>query len=195
MNRYNVIFILIFIFTKISFADFYFSDNTKENKREERDIIENNFYLRSDYSIDANRAPSYFNMEGTNIINQNGVLQSDIVIEPPYKSNPFRYTEVTFMITAVLSYTYASFLVFGLDALENSTVMPSTSGRSRYKSLWISSTIFEITAGVFAGIAVAYDSYQRVYGNKKDGISFRVLPYYEPVNKDAGVMFSLTYPY
>ena len=134
-------------------------------------------------------------MQGTNIVNQSGVINSPVELEVPYRTHPFRYTEVTFLLSGFLSYTYASFLVFGLDALENSFVRPSTTGRSRYKSLWISATLFEVTAGIVFGAAVAYDSYQRIYGKKKDGMSFNFVPYYEPINKDAGFMFSLSYPY
>ncbi len=134
-------------------------------------------------------------MEGNNIINQKQVVSSPIMPETPYKSNPLRYTEVTFILTAFFSYSYATYLVFGLEALENVNVAPSTTGRNRYKKLWVSSMLFEITAGIFCGAAVAYDSYQRVYGKKKnEGFSFNFMPFYEPINKDAGFLFSLQYP-
>ncbi|MBW5382900.1 hypothetical protein [Brachyspira pilosicoli] len=191
-----VVFLLL---AKISFGAFYFapstnmpSTNSTENKKP---IIENNETLSSEYSIDTNSVKSIFEMKGTNIINQNGVISSSVIPTYGYKSHPFRYTEVTFILAGFLSYSYASLIVFGLDALENSFVQPSTSGRSRYKSLWISATIFEITAGVIFGATVAYDSYQRIYGKKKDGLSFSFVPYYEPFQNDAGFMFTLNYPY
>ncbi|TKZ27924.1 hypothetical protein [Brachyspira catarrhinii] len=191
--------IIIFLITsKFAFADFYFSDKSKDlgtNETAQESIVEDNQELSSEYSTDTNNITSFFEMQGTNVINQSGVVNSPVEIEDTYKSHPFRYTEVTFILSSFLSYTYASFLVFGLDALENTFVQPSTTGRSRYKSLWISTTAFEVTAGVIFGIAVAYDSYQRVYGKKKEGMSWNFVPYYEPINRDAGFMFSLSYPY
>ena len=191
MRFYSFIIIIFLI------INFYFADTAKEfgtNEAIKSPIIEDEQELASKYSTDTNNINSFFQMQGTNIINQRGVTSSSIIFEPPYKSHPFRYTEVTFILSSFLSYTYASFLVFGLDALENTFVQPSTTGRARYKSLWISATIFEVTAGVIFGIAVAYDSYQRVYGKKKEGMSWNFVPYYEPINRDAGFMFSLSYP-
>lgn len=197
MRFYSFIIIILLIINRLAFSDFYFADTAKEfgtNEAIKSPIIEDEQELASKYSTDTNNINSFFQMQGTNIINQRGVTSSSIIFEPPYKSHPFRYTEVTFILSSFLSYTYASFLVFGLDALENTFVQPSTTGRARYKSLWISATIFEVTAGVIFGAAVAYDSYQRIFGKKKEGMSFNFVPYYEPINKDAGFMFSLSYP-
>lgn len=197
MRFYSFIIIILLIINRFAFSDFYFADTAKEfgtNEAIKSPIIEDEQELASKYSTDTNNINSFFQMQGTNIINQRGVTSSSIIFEPPYKSHPFRYTEVTFILSSFLSYTYASFLVFGLDALENTFVQPSTTGRARYKSLWISATIFEVTAGVIFGAAVAYDSYQRIFGKKKEGMSFNFVPYYEPINKDAGFMFSLSYP-
>ena len=197
MRFYSFIIIIFLIINRFAFSDFYFADTAKEfgtNEAIKSPIIEDEQELASKYSTDTNNINSSFQMQGTNIINQRGVTSSSIIFEPPYKSHPFRYTEVTFILSSFLSYTYASFLVFGLDALENTFVQPSTTGRARYKSLWISATIFEVTAGVIFGAAVAYDSYQRIFGKKKEGMSFNFVPYYEPINKDAGFMFSLSYP-
>ena len=197
MRFYSFIIIIFLIINRFAFSDFYFADKAKEfgtNEAIKSPIIEDEQELASKYSTDTNNINSFFQMQGTNIINQRGVTSSSIIFEPPYKSHPFRYTEVTFILSSFLSYTYASFLVFGLDALENTFVQPSTTGRARYKSLWISATIFEVTAGVIFGAAVAYDSYQRIFGKKKEGMSFNFVPYYEPINKDAGFMFSLSYP-
>ncbi|TXJ45711.1 hypothetical protein EPJ70_04825 [Brachyspira aalborgi] len=197
MRFYSFIIIIFLIINRFAFSDFYFADTAKEfgtNEAIKSPIIEDEQELASKYSTDTNNINSFFQMQGTNIINQRGVTSSSIIFEPPYKSHPFRYTEVTFILSSFLSYTYASFLVFGLDALENTFVQPSTTGRGRYKSLWISATIFEVTAGVIFGAAVAYDSYQRIFGKKKEGMSFNFVPYYEPINKDAGFMFSLSYP-
>lgn len=197
MRFYSFIIIIFLIINRFAFSDFYFADTAKEfgtNEAIKSPIIEDEQELASKYSTDTNNINSFFQMQGTNIINQKGVTSSSIIFEPPYKSHPFRYTEVTFILSSFLSYTYASFLVFGLDALENTFVQPSTTGRARYKSLWISATIFEVTAGVIFGAAVAYDSYQRIFGKKKEGMSFNFVPYYEPINKDAGFMFSLSYP-
>lgn len=195
------IIIILFIISNTFFGAFYFSDIAKEygtnenNNAEPKTVIEKNEQLKSEYNIDTNNMNSFFSMEGNKIINQNGVVSTPVIPENPYKSNPFRYTEVTFILTAFFSYTYATYLVFGLDAIENGNVAPSTTGRNRYKSLWVSSMLFEITAGLFCGAAVAYDSYQRVYGKKKnDGFSFNFMPFYEPINKDAGFLFSLNYP-
>lgn len=197
MRFYSFIIIIFLIINRFAFSDFYFADTAKEfgtNEAIKSPIIEDEQELASKYSTDTNNINSFFQMQGTNIINQRGVTSSSIIFEPPYKSHPFRYTEVTFILSSFLSYTYASFLVFGLDALENTFVQPSTTGRARYKSLWISATIFEVTAGVIFGAAVAYDSYRRIFGKKKEGMSFNFVPYYEPINKDAGFMFSLSYP-
>ena len=197
MRFYSFIIIIFLIINRVAFSDFYFADTAKEfgtNEAIKSPIIEDEQELASKYSTDTNNINSFFQMQGTNIINQRGVTSSSIIFETPYKSHPFRYTEVTFILSSFLSYTYASFLVFGLDALENTFVQPSTTGRGRYKSLWISATIFEVTAGVIFGAAVAYDSYQRIFGKKKEGMSFNFVPYYEPINKDAGFMFSLSYP-
>lgn len=197
MRFYSFIIIIFLIINRFAFSDFYFADTAKEfgtNEAIKSPIIEDEQELASKYLTDTNNINSFFQMQGTNIINQRGVTSSSIIFEPPYKSHPFRYTEVTFILSSFLSYTYASFLVFGLDALENTFVQPSTTGRARYKSLWISATIFEVTAGVIFGAAVAYDSYQRIFGKKKEGMSFNFVPYYEPINKDAGFMFSLSYP-
>lgn len=197
MRFYSFIIIIFLIINRFAFSDFYFADTAKEfgtNEAIKSPIIEDEQELASKYSTDTNNINSFFQMQGTNIINQRGVTSSSIIFEPPYKSHPFRYMEVTFILSSFLSYTYASFLVFGLDALENTFVQPSTTGRARYKSLWISATIFEVTAGVIFGAAVAYDSYQRIFGKKKEGMSFNFVPYYEPINKDAGFMFSLSYP-
>lgn len=197
MRFYSFIIIIFLIINRFAFSDFYFADTAKEfgtNEAIKSPIIEDEQELASKYSTDTNNINSFFQMQGTNIINQRGVTSSSIIFEPPYKSHPFRYTEVTFILSSFLSYTYASFLVFGLDALENTFVQPSTTGRARYKSLWISATIFEVTAGVIFGAAVVYDSYQRIFGKKKEGMSFNFVPYYEPINKDAGFMFSLSYP-
>ena len=196
-----LIIISICLFSNTVFAAFYFSDISKEYETnvspEKKEIIETNEELKSEYNIDTNTVKSFFMMDGNNIINQSGVSSSPVLLDESYgsNSNPFRYTEVTFILTAFFSYTYATYLVFGLDAIENGSVAPSTTGRNRYKSLWISSMLFEITAGLFCGAAVAYDSYQRVYGKKKnDGFSFNFMPFYEPVNKDAGFLFSLSHP-
>ena len=197
MRFYSFIIIIFLMINRFAFSDFYFADTAKEfgtNEAIKSPIIEDEQELASKYSTDTNNINLFFQMQGTNIINQRGVTSSSIIFEPPYKSHPFRYTEVTFILSSFLSYTYASFLVFGLDALENTFVQPSTTGRARYKSLWISATIFEVTAGVIFGAAVAYDSYQRIFGKKKEGMSFNFVPYYEPINKDAGFMFSLSYP-
>lgn len=105
-------------------------------------------------------------MQGTNIINQRGVTSSSIIFEPPYKSHPLDIRKLLLYYQVFIIYL-RFFLVFGLDALENTFVQPSTTGRARYKSLWISATIFEVTAGVIFGAAVAYDSYQRIFGKKK----------------------------
>ena len=89
-----------------------------------------------------------------------------------------------------------SYIAIGqFTSIENANVIASTTGRKRYKDLWVSTLLFEITAGLFCGAAVAYDSYQRVYGKKKnDGFSFSFVPFYEPINKDAGFVFSLNHP-
>ncbi|WP_297298380.1 hypothetical protein [uncultured Brachyspira sp.] len=192
------ILIILFIISNTFFGAFYFSDtskkyNTNENENQNK-IIETNEQLQSEYNIDTNSVNSVFMMEGNNIIKQNGVTSSPIMINNDNRTHPFRYTEVTFLLTAFFSYTYATYLVFGLDAIETANVAASTTGRNRYKSLWISATLFEITAAVFCGAAVAYDSYQRVYGKKKEGFSFNFMPYYEPVYKDAGFLFSLSHP-
>lgn len=191
--------IMFLTISGLAFADFYFSDTAKEygtnQDAMQKPIEEESEDISSEYSTDADNTTSFFEMQGTNIINQSGVINSPVIFETPYRTHPFRYTEVTFILSSFLSYTYASFIVYGLDALENSFVQPSTTGRSRYKSLWISSTLFELTAGIIFGATVAYDSYQRVYGKKKEGISFNFTPYYEPINRDAGFMFSLSYPY
>ena len=195
------IILILFIISNTFFGAFYFSDiakeyGTNENKNNiaVKPITETNEQLKTDYNIDTNSIESFFTMEGTNIINQNGVISSPVILEDSYKSNPFRYTEVTFILTAFFSYTYATYLTLGLTSIENANVI-TTTGRSRYKTLWISSTLFEITAGLFCGAAVAYDSYQRVYGKKKnDGFSFSFVPFYEPINKDAGFVFSLNHP-
>lgn len=197
MRFFRIIIIIFLTINRFAFSDFYFADTAKEfgtNEALKSPIIEDELELASEYFTDTNNITSFFEMQGTNIINQSGVISSSVIIDPPYQSHPFRYTEVTFILSSFLSYTYASFLVYGLDALENSFVEPSTTGRARYKSLWISATIFEVTAGVIFGAAVAYDSYQRIYGKKKEGMSFNFVPYYEPINKDAGFMFSLSYP-
>ena len=137
--------ILFLLFAEISFGAFYFAPSTNmpsTNSIEiKTPIIENNEILSSEYSIDTNSVKSIFEMKGTNIINQNGVISSSVIPEEPYRSNPFRYTEVTFILAGFLSYSYASLIVFGLDTIENSFVQPSTSGRSRYKSLWVSATL------------------------------------------------------
>ncbi|ACN83399.1 hypothetical protein JQ824_01610 [Brachyspira hyodysenteriae] len=194
------IILILFIISNTFFGAFYFSDiakeyGTNENKNtEEKTIIETNEQLKTDYNINTNSIESFFSMEGTNIIKQNGVVSSPVILEDSYKSNPFRYTEVTFILTAFFSYTYATYLTLGLQSIENANVV-TTTGRNRYKSLWISSMLFEITAGIFCGAAVAYDSYQRVYGKKKnDGFSFSFVPFYEPINQDAGFVFSLNHP-
>ncbi|OEJ15698.1 hypothetical protein BFL38_09510 [Brachyspira hampsonii] len=192
---------ILFIISNTFFGAFYFSDIAKEygtnenNNTEKKPVIETNEQLKTEYDINTNSIESFFNMEGTNIIKQNGVISSPVLIEDTTKSNPFRYTEVTFILTAFFSYTYATYLTIGLTSIENSNVATSTTGRSRYKTLWISTTLFEITAGLFCGAAVAYDSYQRVFGKKKnDGFTFSFVPFYEPINKDAGFVFSLNHP-
>lgn len=189
---------ILLIISNTFFGAFYFSDVSEEYRTNEniqdKKITETNEQLKSEYNIDTNSINSVFSMDGTNIIKQNGVMNYPVIPENTYKSHPFRYTEVTFILTAFFSYTYATYIVFGLDSLETANVVTSTTGRNRYKKLWISSTLFEITAAVFCGAAVAYDSYQRVYGKKKDGFSFNFVPYYEPFNKDAGFVFSLSHP-
>ncbi|WP_295161669.1 hypothetical protein [uncultured Brachyspira sp.] len=191
---------ILFIISNTFFGAFYFSDIAKENgtnevmeSAEKKEITETNESLKYEYSIETNDINSFFYMKGNNIISQNGVINSPVIIEDTYKSNPFRYTEVTFILTAFFSYTYATYLVFGLEALESANVVPSTTGRGMYKNIWISSMLFEITAALFCGAAVAYDSYQRVYGKKKEGFSFNFTPFYEIANKDAGFIFSLNY--
>ncbi|MEI0527624.1 hypothetical protein R4J00_03105 [Brachyspira intermedia] len=195
------IILILFIISNTFFGAFYFSDIAKEygtnenNNTVKKTVTETNEQLKTEYNIDTNSMGSFFSMEGTNIINQSGVISSPVILENTAKSNPFRYTEVTFILTAFFSYTYATYLTLGLSSIENANVVASTTGRSRYKNLWISSLLFEITAGLFCGAAVAYDSYQRVYGNKKnDGFSFSFVPFYEPINQDAGFVFSLNHP-
>ena len=195
------IIVILFIISNTFFGAFYFSDIAKEygtnenNNTVKKTVTETNEQLKTEYNIDTNSMGSFFSMEGTNIINQSGVVSSPVILENTAKSNPFRYTEVTFILTAFFSYTYATYLTLGLSSIENANVVASTTGRSRYKNLWISSLLFEITAGLFCGAAVAYDSYQRVYGNKKnDGFSFSFVPFYEPINQDAGFVFSLNHP-
>lgn len=195
---FNILIISICLFSNTVFAAFYFSDISKEYETnaspEKKEVTETQEELKSEYNIDTNNMNSFFMMDGNNIIGQSGVTSSPVLPEEAYKSNPFRYTEVTFILTAFFSYTYATYLVFGLESLENANVAPSTTGRNRYKSLWISPTLFEITAAVFCGAAVAYDSYQRVFGKNKDGFSWHFMPYYEPVTKDGGFLLSLSHP-
>ncbi|MEI0446991.1 hypothetical protein R4J03_08010 [Brachyspira intermedia] len=195
------IILILFIISNTFFGAFYFSDIAKEygtnenNNAVKKTVTETNEQLKTEYNIDTNSVGSFFSMEGTNIINQNGVVSSPVILEDTYKSNPFRYTEVTFILTAFFSYTYATYAIMLLSSIENSNVITSTTGRKRYKDLWVSTLLFEITAGLFCGAAVAYDSYQRVYGKKKnDGFSFSFVPFYEPINKDAGFLFSLNHP-
>ncbi|MEI0699739.1 hypothetical protein R4K92_12525 [Brachyspira intermedia] len=195
------IILILFIISNTFFGAFYFSDIAKEygtnenNNAVKKTITETNEQLKTEYNIDTNSAGSFFSMEGTNIINQSGVISSPVILGDTYKSNPFRYTEVTFILTAFFSYTFSFYITYGLSSLENSNIIASTTGRKRYKDLWISSLLFQITAGLFCGAAVAYDSYQRVYGkNKNDGFSFSFVPFYEPVNQDAGFVFSLNHP-
>ena len=194
------IIVILFIISNTFFGAFYFSDIAKEygtnenNNTVKKTVTETNEQLKTEYNIDTNSMGSFFSMEGTNIINQSGVISSPVILENTAKSNPFRYTEVTFILTAFFSYTYATYLTLGLSSIENANVVASTTGRSRYKNLWISSLLFEITAGLFCGAAVAYDSYQRVFGKNKDGFSWHFMPYYEPVTKDGGFLLSLSHP-
>ncbi|MCZ9874419.1 hypothetical protein OFP88_00045 [Brachyspira hyodysenteriae] len=103
------IILILFIISNTFFGAFYFSDiakeyGTNENKNtEEKTIIETNEQLKTDYNINTNSIESFFSMEGTNIIKQNGVVSSPVILEDSYKSNPFRYTEVTFILTAFFS--------------------------------------------------------------------------------------------
>ena len=64
---------------------------------------------------------SFFEMQGTNIVNQSGVINSPVELEVPYRTHPFRYTEVTFLLSVFLSYTYSSFLVFGSNSILSET--------------------------------------------------------------------------
>ena len=120
---FNILVISICLFSNTVFGAFYFSDITKEyetNASQERnEITETQEELKSEYNIDTNNMNSFFMMDGNNIISQNGVTSSPVLPEESFKSNPFRYTEVTFILTAFFSYTYATYLVFGLESLEN----------------------------------------------------------------------------
>ena len=71
-------------------------------------------------------------MQGTNIINQRGVYQLfDNIRAYLINGILLDIRKFTFILSSFLSYTYASFLVFGfLDALENTFVQPSTTGTS-----------------------------------------------------------------
>lgn len=191
------IFIVLVSFKITLFSAFYFSDITiKETNKTYSNITITNEIIDSAYSINTNAAYSTLRMNGPNIIEQEGVSISPIVIIPEYKTPPFRYTEVTFFLTIAFAYTYASLSVYGFNTIENNFLDPTPNIRARYKSLWISSTLFEIVAAVCCASAVAYDSYQRVYGKKKENkVTFNFVPFYDPKNKDAGFVFAFNYPY
>ena len=106
MRFYSFIIIIFLIINRFAFSDFYFADTAKEfgtNEAIKSPIIEDEQELASKYSTDTNNINSFFQMQGTNIINQRGVTSSSIIFEPPYKSHPFRYTEVTFILSSFLS--------------------------------------------------------------------------------------------
>lgn len=189
--------LIIVLFSNNAFCAFYFSDiittNTNQSYTNITETMEN---IESTYTINTNEDYSILKMEGSGIISQNGVKLSPVTVIPEYKTPPFRYTEVTFFLTVAFAYTYASLAVYGFTTIENNLIVSVPNMRSRYKTLWTSSTLFEVVAAVFCASAVAYDSYQRVYGKKKeDKLSFNFVPFYDAKNKDAGFVFAFNYPY
>lgn len=111
------------------------------------------------------------------------------------QTHPFRYTEVSFLITFPFIYTYGILLVAGFDLLDSIF----TSSGSAYSQLTTSQLIFTFAAATLGGAAVAYDNYSRVYGNRAKESEFNVsfIPILENVDKktNAGFLFSFSYPW
>lgn len=192
-------FILIFIlFSKSLFSAFYFSENTNNvvtNISKETNIIKTNEILNTDFKNHLTNTSVRLEMEGNTVITQSNILISQVDPIKEYKTSALRYTEVTFFLTIAFAYTYAGLAVYGFNSIENNFII-SAPLRAPYKKMWVSSTAFEVFTGVACAISVAYDSYQRIYGKKKEGsLSFNFVPFYDAVNKDAGFYFTLNYPY
>lgn len=171
-----------------------FIDNRDESTNEVRLPtmlpIEN---INEKYFVNTNEVNSFLIFDGDSVLKQKGVFLSDVNIIPDYKTSAFRHTEVTFIITAMFAYTYASFAVLGLSTIEDNFII-NPPLRNQHRDLNISTVTFEIVTGLACAAAVAYDSYMRYYSKKKPKLSFSFLPYYDASTENAGFAFALSYP-
>ncbi len=186
---------LIFIYQTTIFASLNFTDNTEKEltNKAKSPIIFNEEILGDKYFVDTNANTSYLTMDGNDIISSSGLIVSEVDLIPDYQTPAFRYTEVTFIISTVFAFTYASLASFGLNTIENNFII-NAPARNPYRQVKIASTTFQIVSGLACATAIAYDSYQRLYGKKKNQLSFTLVPFYEPKSNNGGFMFALSYP-
>ncbi len=195
MFRVYIVFCLLFLFNMGLYPAIEFTGNQDKYTNKVRvPIILPTENINEKYFVNTNNVNSFLLFDDNNILKQKGVSLLDVNIIPDYKTSAFRHTEVTFMITALFAYTYASFAVLGLSNLEQNSVI-DTPLRNPHKELNISTLTFEVVTGLVCAAAVAYDSYMRHYGKKKTELSFSFIPYYDAYNEDAGFVFALSYPY
>lgn len=195
MFKVYIAFCLLFLFRMGLYPAIEFIDNKDESTNEIRlPTILPTDNINEKYFVNTNDVNSFLMFDGESILKQKGVSLSDVNVIPDYKTSAFRHTEVTFIITALFVYTYASFAVLGLSTLENNFIIDSPL-RNPYRDLNISTVTFEVVTGLACAAAVAYDSYMRYYGKKKSALSFSFVPYYDSNKEDAGFVFALSYPY
>lgn len=195
MLKSFILLCLVFIYHTTIFASLNFTDNTEKEltNKVKSPIIFNEEIIDDKYFVDTNASTSYLTMEGNDILSSSGLIVSDVNIIPDYQTPAFRYAEVTFIISTVFAFTYASLASFGLDTIENNFII-NAPARNPYRQVKIASTTFQVVTGLACATAIAYDSYQRLYGKKKNKLSFTLVPFYEPKNNNGGFMFALSYP-
>jgi len=195
MFKVYIAFCLLFLFRLGLYPAIEFIDNKDDSTNKIRiPTILPTENINEKYFVNTNEVNSFLIFDGDSILKQKSVFLSDVNIIPDYKTSAFRHTEVTFIITAMFAYTYASFAVLGLSTLENNSIIDSPL-RNPYRDINISTVTFEIVTGLACAAAVAYDSYMRYYGKKKNVLSFSFIPYYDSSKEDAGFVFALSYPY
>lgn len=157
-------------------------------------ISENSYNIKTNFQIGEKH--SVIKLEGTNVIENSGVGVFEYIPDDRYqKSDPFRYTEVSFFIAIPFIYTYSTLSVFLFNSFESLTV--ADRNRTAYKSLKTSELLFTLLGSSVCAAGIAYANYQRIYGKQESKVNMTLIPYMDFNNNrtDSGFMFSFSYPY
>ena len=198
MKINKIIFILMLFTSTALYSNISVSNKIIIEEKKYAPVEETINIIQTNYIIDENSS-SYIKIDGDDIVeNKNDLAVFQYFPPPDYtRTNPFRYTEVSFFITFPFIYTYALLISGGFNAIEELT--PRDRDRSAYRRLQTSELLFTFIGATLCAAAVAYGNYSDVYGKRsreqKPTVSFA--PVVETVgnNTGAGFIFSFSYPY